>query len=429
MLDITCGSGTTAMVAEQWGRRWITCDTSRVALTLAKQRLMTCVFDYYQLAHPDEGVGSGFLYKEVPHITLKSIANNEPPEPEKLYDQPISDSKKARVCGPFTVEAVPAPVVGVISAGDEDKETPRPGDGETLPAGTHLARGGETLRQDEWRSELLRTGIRGKNGQFLQFSRVEPLPGTRWLHAEAETRAADKSALVPDEMFAPKRVVVSFGPAHAPLEQRQVEQALEEARHLMPKPGIIVFAAFQFDPEAATDLDETRWPVETDARGDLIKKLHERKTAIFMELLDGGGMVLRPGVARLVDEAIAAGIPIAVCSTSADRAVNAVVSGKLGSERAKKIKVFAGDIVKRKKPDPEIYNLAARILAVEPKKCVVIEDSQNGLEAAKAAGMNCIVTISSYTGGEDFRLADRVVADLDSGIDLAACQSVAQSRA
>lgn len=175
--------------------------------------------------------------------------------------------------------------------------------------------------------------------------------------------------------------------------------------------------------------DETRWPVETDARGDLIKKLHERKTAIFMELLDGGGMVLRPGVARLVDEAIAAGIPIAVCSTSADRAVNAVVSGKLGSERAKKIKVFAGDIVKRKKPDPEIYNLAARILAVEPKKCVVIEDSQNGLEAAKAAGMNCIVTISSYTGGEDFRLADRVVADLDSGIDLAACQSVAQSRA
>ena len=175
--------------------------------------------------------------------------------------------------------------------------------------------------------------------------------------------------------------------------------------------------------------DETRWPVEDDARGDLIKKLHERKTAIFMELLDDGGMVLRPGVARLVDEAIAANIPIAVCSTSADRAVNAVVSGKLGTERAKKIKVFAGDIVKRKKPDPEIYNLAAKILAVEPKKCVVIEDSQNGLEAAKSAGMNCIVTISSYTGGEDFRLADRVVADLDAGIDLAACQAIVRGRA
>src|SRR5207247_6615347 len=86
VMDITCGSGTTAVVAEQWGRRWVTCDTSRVALTLARQRLMTSVFDYYRLAHPEEGVGSGFLYKKVPHITLKSIANNEPPTEETLYD-------------------------------------------------------------------------------------------------------------------------------------------------------------------------------------------------------------------------------------------------------------------------------------------------------------------------------------------------------
>jgi adenine-specific DNA-methyltransferase len=76
VFDPTCGSGTTAYVAEQWGRRWITCDTSRVALTLARQRLMTAVFDYYELAHPEEGVGSGFKYKTVPHVTLKSIANN-----------------------------------------------------------------------------------------------------------------------------------------------------------------------------------------------------------------------------------------------------------------------------------------------------------------------------------------------------------------
>ena len=78
VLDITCGSGTTAFVAEQWGRRWITCDTSRVAIALAKQRLMTATFDYYKLAHEEQGVGSGFVYKTVPHITLKSIANNEP---------------------------------------------------------------------------------------------------------------------------------------------------------------------------------------------------------------------------------------------------------------------------------------------------------------------------------------------------------------
>jgi adenine-specific DNA-methyltransferase len=258
VLDITCGSGTTAMVAEQWGRRWITCDTSRVALSLAKQRLMTAVFDYYQLAHPDEGVSSGFRYKKVPRVTLKSIANNELPPEETLYDQPIPDSKKARVCGPFTVEAVPAPVVNPVEndeAGTAIDELP--------PAGDYLGRQGETLRQEEWRSELLRTGIRGKNGQYLMFSRVEPLPGTRWLHAEAETRPDDRGgAFVREE--APtkqhKRVVISFGPAHAPLEQRQVEQALEEASHLVPKPSLIVFAAFQFDPEAAKDIDETRWP-------------------------------------------------------------------------------------------------------------------------------------------------------------------------
>src|SRR5207249_5240019 len=89
VLDPTCGGGTSAYVAEQWGRRWITCDTSRVAITLAKQRLMTARFDYYELAHPDEGVKSGFKYKTVPHITLGSIANNETAKEETLYDQPF----------------------------------------------------------------------------------------------------------------------------------------------------------------------------------------------------------------------------------------------------------------------------------------------------------------------------------------------------
>jgi adenine-specific DNA-methyltransferase len=73
VFDPTCGSGTTAYMAEQWGRRWITCDTSRVALTLAKQRLVTATFDYYQLAHDDEGVGSGFKYKTVPHVGATSM--------------------------------------------------------------------------------------------------------------------------------------------------------------------------------------------------------------------------------------------------------------------------------------------------------------------------------------------------------------------
>jgi len=253
-LDITCGSGTTAYVSEQWGRRWITCDTSRVALTLAKQRLMTAVFDYYELAHPQEGVGSGFVYKTVPHITLSSIANNEPPTTETFYDQPQVDRKKHRVSGPFTVEAVPAPAVKSVQ---EILES------QSQPADISIVRLGETLRQGEWRDELLRTGIRGKAGQYIRFARLEPLPGCRWLHADGETRPSDEgkdSVREKGIAYAPQRIVVSFGPEHAPLEQRQVAQAIEEAQTLVPKPKLIVFAAFQFDPEAAKDIDATNWP-------------------------------------------------------------------------------------------------------------------------------------------------------------------------
>lgn len=254
VFDPTCGSGTTAYVAEQWGRRWIACDTSRVAITLAKQRLMTAVFDYYELARPKEGVGSGFQYKTVPHITLKSIANNEPPAQETLYDQPLIDRKKTRVSGPFTVEAVPAPAVKSI----DDILTTSP-----EPADESIARSGGTLRQSEWRDELLRTGIRGKAGQRIRFARLEPLPGCRWLHADGETRPNDEGADSVKEAaaaFNPLRAVVSFGPEHAPLEQRQVELAIEEAQSLVPRPKLIVFAAFQFDPEASKDIDETQWP-------------------------------------------------------------------------------------------------------------------------------------------------------------------------
>lgn len=237
VLDPTCGSGTTAYVAEQWGRRWITCDTSRVAITLAKQRLMTSVFDYYELAHPEEGVGSGFRYKTVPHITLGSIANDELTTQETLYDQPLKDSSLARVSGPFTMEAVPAPVVRPLE------------DLETIPASdASVTRSGETLRQSQWREELLQTGIRARSKQVIKFSRVEPLTGTRWLHADAETKE-DK----------PQRAVISFGSPFAPLEQRQVAKALDEAFNLVPKPKIVVFAAFQFDSEAAKDIDETNW--------------------------------------------------------------------------------------------------------------------------------------------------------------------------
>jgi adenine-specific DNA-methyltransferase len=241
ILDITCGSGTSAVVAEQWGRRWITCDTSRVAVTLAKQRLMTDVFEFYVLARPDEGVDSGLKYRSVPHVTVKSLANNEPTDSETLYDQPITDSSKVRVSGPFTVEAVPAPTVRSLDELDEARKIEH--------ADNSVARSGATLRQGEWTSELLKTGVRAKGGQRIEFTRIEALPGTRYLNADAETKG-DK----------PQRVVVSFGPEHAPLEQRQVSLALEEAQRLVPKPKMVLFAAFQFDPEASKDIDETNWP-------------------------------------------------------------------------------------------------------------------------------------------------------------------------
>ena len=342
VLDPTCGSGTTAFVAEKWGRRWITCDTSRVAITLAKQRLMTASYLYYELKYPNEGLRGGFVYKTVPHVTLKSIANNPEidtiyetmypaisqnldhlnnllkgknlqftvldggrkgdridfsaldnkttklpsgeisktnsllewevpfdfPEEwpnsaqkafdafhqarqamqkqmdasitdhagqETLFDQPHTSKNKLRITGPFTVEAVPfATVLGL-------DEAERPVD-----SGMAIARSGETSRQSQWRDELLKTGIRGKNGQMLRLLDLEPVPSTRYIHAMGTV--ADTG----------ERVVVSFGPEYAALEQRQVEFAKSDAGDLFPTPKIIIFCAFTFDPEAAKDIDSIK---------------------------------------------------------------------------------------------------------------------------------------------------------------------------
>ena len=105
VLDPTCGSGTTAFVAEQWGRRWITMDTSRVALHLARARLVSAKFPYYKLADETE-IKRGFVYKTVPHVTLKSLANDLPAETETLYDQPETEKGRLRVSGPFTFETL-----------------------------------------------------------------------------------------------------------------------------------------------------------------------------------------------------------------------------------------------------------------------------------------------------------------------------------
>ena len=160
--------------------------------------------------------------------------------------------------------------------------------------------------------------------------------------------------------------------------------------------------------------DAHGWPVaEPAARDDLIARLHRLKTDLFMAIIEAGELPVRPGINRLVDEAHAAGVRLAVCSTSNERAVLAVVNRLLGPARERKFAgIFAGDIVPRKKPDPAVYQLAARKLDQDPRRCLVVEDSRNGLLAAHGAGMPCVITQSAYTVDEDFREAAAVYPDL-----------------
>ena len=127
-----------------------------------------------------------------------------------------------------------------------------------------------------------------------------------------------------------------------------------------------------------------------------------------MQRVESGAMPLRPGVKRLVEVAIGSGVKVAVCSTSIERAVTSIVKNLLGPEIYAKMPVFAGDVVKKKKPFPDIYLLAADKLGVDPSRCVVVEDSEIGLAAGRAAGMRVVVTKSRYTEDEQFEGADAV---------------------
>ena len=159
--------------------------------------------------------------------------------------------------------------------------------------------------------------------------------------------------------------------------------------------------------------DARGWPAGVDDRDALIAQLHVLKTDLYMQIIESGQLPLRSGVARLVDEAIADGMPLAVCSTSNERAVQLVVEKMLGAaRRARFDAILAGDVVTKKKPDPEIYLLALERLGLEAGECVVVEDSRNGLLAAKGAGMLCLVTTNQYTAAEDFGEADLVVTEL-----------------
>ncbi len=214
VLDPTCGSGTTAYVAEQWGRRWITIDTSRVPLTLARQRLLTATFPYYELRDAGRGPAGGLVYRRrqnqkgeevggiVPHITLRSIAQKEPPQEEVLVDRPEVVSGVVRVTGPIVVEAtIPTAVeVAPVPAREQEAEY----------AADPVTRMIEVLR----RSPTLRVG--GK--QAVSLRNIRRPAKAMSLHAEAEV-----------EGNGAKPVAFVFGPEHGPVTEQLVFAAAKEA--------------------------------------------------------------------------------------------------------------------------------------------------------------------------------------------------------
>ena len=167
--------------------------------------------------------------------------------------------------------------------------------------------------------------------------------------------------------------------------------------------------------------DEHGWPDEAntrEARDALIARLHKLKTEITAGLVAEGGLPLRPGIRRIVDEAIAAGVRLGVCTTSNPKFIDAVLD-LLGPERKARFEfVHAGDVVWRKKPDPEIYELAKQSLGLPPHECMVVEDSRNGLLAALGAGLPTLITTSTYTVDEDFTGALKVVPELGDEPDV-----------
>jgi HAD superfamily hydrolase (TIGR01509 family) len=151
-----------------------------------------------------------------------------------------------------------------------------------------------------------------------------------------------------------------------------------------------------------------------DREGQLaeVAKWHRRKTEIYVEMVRAGRLPSRPGIRRITDEALAAGWQLAVCSTSAEPSVRAILETAVGDDAAKRFLVLAGDVVAAKKPAPDIYLLALERLSAAPAECVVVEDSRNGLLAAVAAGLTTVVTVNGYTRGQDFSEAALVVSSL-----------------
>jgi adenine-specific DNA-methyltransferase len=224
VLDPTCGSGTTAWACEKLGRRWITIDTSRVAVALARERFLTSKFDYFKLRDPARGVDAGLEYKALTRITASSVGYGEQPEQQALYDQPQPDSTRLRVSGPFTFEALSRYAVNP----SQEQVPPEPDDPQGPEPHDHVR-----MLLDA----LAKQGIPRKGGPSAKVLRVEPLASTGALHAEGIYEGDDGA----ESSFA-----VSLGPRFGPVTVQQIDEALHDAYGY----DLVVFAGFAATAEA-----------------------------------------------------------------------------------------------------------------------------------------------------------------------------------
>jgi len=206
ILDPTCGSGTSAYVAEQWGRRWITIDTSRIAVNIAKTRLMTANFPYYELYDQQgEDIRQGFIYKKVPHIMLKALANDEPFDEETLYDQPQEDKKKIRVAGPFTVETLQS--FEPVSPESLDQPAAHNGESENF----------EERIFDHLKSAGVKNGIKNEQAVFIRIDRLS----SGYLHAEGFYQTTEGEC----------KAYIHIGPKFGTVSKQAVNYATKECRN------------------------------------------------------------------------------------------------------------------------------------------------------------------------------------------------------
>lgn len=266
VLDPTCGSGTTAFVAEQWGRRWITIDTSRIAINIAKQRLMTATFPYYKMYDENsEDIRQGFVYKMVPHITLKSLANDEPPATETLYDQPEIDRKKLRVSGPFTVETLQN--FEPISPDELDNE---------IRVNEEEGAFEEVIKQ-----HLISAGVKnGRKDEHVIFTRIELLSHS-YLHAEGFYQTAKGEA----------KAYFHIGPKFGTVSKKSVSEAVKECQSRGDATWLVILGfSFESDIQGSVqtmsvgNFEVTKARIHDDLLQDGLKKKPAKAAASFVTI-------------------------------------------------------------------------------------------------------------------------------------------------